>query len=177
MFSSQNKQVKSKFHSARSCIQMRSNVPSTGAGGTVVPTNMSLKVEQTANFRKPANSLKTKEKLPTRTKAAGPVLASSSRAKTATLARNSPNFMLTSRGARPSPSKVFDYDLSKVEQRYFCQFRNPMKSVPQDELQLLHSGQRATYLETRYERTPDNKYNYPEATSWRYGWFHRKTPF
>lgn len=177
MFSSQNKQVTSKFQSARSCIQMRSNAPTTGAGGAVVPRNLTLRVEQTAEFRKLASSVKIKQKLPPRTKAAEPVLASSSRAKPATLGRNSPHFLLTSRRARPSSSKVFDYDLSQVEQRYFCQLRNPMKSVPQDELQLLHNGQRATYLETRYERTPDKKYNYPEATSWRYGWFHRKTPF
>ncbi|XP_017958950.1 uncharacterized protein LOC108653147 [Drosophila navojoa] len=74
---------------------------------------------------------------------------------------------------RPSSSKIFDYDLSKQEARFFGQFRTPMKSVPADELQLLRSGNRSSYLETRYGHTPDVKYNYPEATSWRYGWFHQ----
>ncbi|EDW73857.1 uncharacterized protein Dwil_GK19344 [Drosophila willistoni] len=79
---------------------------------------------------------------------------------------------------RPSSSAIFDYDLSQVEQNNFrhCQCRDPpMKSVPHDELQLLRSGQRTTYLEQRYDRTPDVRYNYPQATSWRYGWFHRQT--
>lgn len=74
---------------------------------------------------------------------------------------------------RPSSSKIFDYDLSKEEARFFGQYRTPMKSVPADELQLLRSGNRSSYLETRYGHTPDVKYNYPEATSWRYGWFHQ----
>ncbi|XP_017868259.1 PREDICTED: uncharacterized protein LOC108617101 [Drosophila arizonae] len=74
---------------------------------------------------------------------------------------------------RPSSSKIFDYDLSKQEARFYGQFRTPMKSVPADELQLLRSGNRSSYLETRYGHTPDVKYNYPEATSWRYGWFHQ----
>ncbi|KAH8269511.1 hypothetical protein KR018_004435 [Drosophila ironensis] len=84
-----------------------------------------------------------------------------------------------SRVYRPSTSGVFDYDLSREEKHGFghCAVV-PMKSVPATELQLLHSGQRSTYLERRYERSPDDKYNYPEATSWRYGWFHRESnPF
>ncbi|KAH8232891.1 hypothetical protein KR026_001546 [Drosophila bipectinata] len=88
-------------------------------------------------------------------------------------------YAVTSRIYRPSTSGVFDYDLSQVEKRGFghCSV-DPMKSVPATELQLLHSGQRSTYLERRYERSPDDKYNYPEATSWRYGWFHRQSdPF
>ncbi|KAH8339909.1 hypothetical protein KR067_001935 [Drosophila pandora] len=88
-------------------------------------------------------------------------------------------YAVTSRIYRPSTSGVFDYDLSPVEKRGFghCPV-DPMKSVPATELQLLQSGQRSSYLERRYERSPDDKYNYPEATSWRYGWFHRQSdPF
>ncbi|EDW60677.2 uncharacterized protein [Drosophila virilis] len=101
-------------------------------------------------------------------------VSSRMRAEAATLPRNSQSFPLSKRVFRPSASKIFDYDLSKEEKRYFGQYHNPMKSVPAEELQLLKTGQRTTYLETRYAHTPDAKYNYPEATSWRYGWFHRK---
>ncbi|XP_064538104.1 uncharacterized protein LOC135428193 [Drosophila montana] len=101
-------------------------------------------------------------------------VSSRMRAEAATLPRNSQPFLLSKRVFRPSASKVFDYDLSKEEKHYFGQYHNPMKSVPAEELQLLKTGQRTTYLETRYGHTPDAKYNYPEATSWRYGWFHRK---
>ncbi|KAI8039876.1 hypothetical protein M5D96_007301 [Drosophila gunungcola] len=74
---------------------------------------------------------------------------------------------------------IFHYHLSHLEEYRFGQSRVfPMKSVPAAELQLLRNGQRISYLERRYERSPDDKYNYPEATSWRYGWFHRESdPF
>ncbi|KAH8402060.1 hypothetical protein KR009_009513, partial [Drosophila setifemur] len=85
-------------------------------------------------------------------------------------------YAVTSRIYRPSRSGIFDYDLSQVEKSGFGHCRvNPMKSVTAPELLLLHSGQRSTYLESRYEKSPDDKYNYPEATSWRYGWFHRQS--
>lgn len=182
MFVSQNKQVTSKFPSARTCIQTQSKVSPKAAEGAVSAKSMKTKVELTTESQKVVNSIKMKtkpkveDKLSTRPKASGTVSTTSCRGKAATLNRSSPHFLLTSRSSRPSSSKIFDYDLSQVEQRYFSKFHNPMKSVPQNELQLLHSGQRATYLETRYERAPDKKYNYPEATSWRYGWFHHKAP-
>ncbi|XP_022229757.2 uncharacterized protein LOC111079061 [Drosophila obscura] len=78
----------------------------------------------------------------------------------------------SSRIYRPFRSTIFDYNLSPVEQQHFGNCSDPMKSVPAAELELLRSGQRSTYLERRYEHSPDDKYNYPEATSWRYGWFH-----
>nr|XP_016928230.1 uncharacterized protein LOC108008835 [Drosophila suzukii] len=86
---------------------------------------------------------------------------------------------VTSRIYRPFKHGVFDYHLSPLEKTVFAQsIVYPMKSVPAVELQLLRNGQRSTYLERRYERSPDDKYNYPEATSWRYGWFHRESdPF
>ncbi|XP_017124428.1 uncharacterized protein LOC108144258 [Drosophila elegans] len=86
---------------------------------------------------------------------------------------------VTSRMYRSSGSGVFHYHLSHLEESRFGQSRVfPMKSVPAAELQLLRNGQRISYLERRYERSPDDKYNYPEATSWRYGWFHRESdPF
>lgn len=98
-------------------------------------------------------------------------ISSRMRIVAATLPRTSPP--LAKRIYRPSPSRVFDYDLSKEEAHFFGQSRKAMKSVPADELLLLKTGSRSTYLETRYAHTPDAKYNYPEATSWRYGWFHR----
>ncbi|BFG05627.1 uncharacterized protein DMAD_04320 [Drosophila madeirensis] len=81
-------------------------------------------------------------------------------------------YAVSSRIYRPSRSSIFDYNLSPVEQQHFRNCSDPMKSVPAAELELLRSGQRSTYLERRYEHSPDDKYNYPEATSWRYGWFH-----
>lgn len=53
-------------------------------------------------------------------------------------------------------------------------FKGPMKTVPANERELLKSGQRGAYLALRYEHSPDRKYNYPEATSWRIGWFHNQ---
>lgn len=182
MFVSQNKQVTSKFPSTRTCIQTKSKEMPKTPGGAVSGKNMTPKVALTTESQKVVSLDKVKPKpmpevkLSTRAKASGTVSATNCRGKAATLNRGSPHFLLTSRSSRPSSSKIFDYDLSQVEQRYFDKFHNPMKSVPQNELQLLQSGQRATYLETRYERTPDKKYNYPEATSWRYGWFHHKAP-
>ncbi|XP_030387685.1 uncharacterized protein LOC115634233 [Scaptodrosophila lebanonensis] len=84
------------------------------------------------------------------------------------------SYQRRSRSRRAAASCAFDYDLSQVEQRNFGHCHHAMKSVPDAELQLLRSGQRATYLETRYERCPELKYHYPEATSWRYGWFHNQ---
>ncbi|XP_016972388.1 uncharacterized protein LOC108039812 [Drosophila rhopaloa] len=83
---------------------------------------------------------------------------------------------VTSRIYRPAGSGVFHYHLSDLEEAGFGRsLVFPMKSVPAAELQLLRNGQRINYLERRYERSPDDKYNYPEATSWRYGWFHRES--
>ncbi|EDV57013.1 uncharacterized protein Dere_GG22972 [Drosophila erecta] len=85
-------------------------------------------------------------------------------------------YTVTSRARRSYDHGVFLYHLSQLEQTGFAKSAaDPMKSVPAAELQLLHSGQRTTYLERRYARSPDDKYNYPEATSWRYGWFHRES--
>ncbi|XP_017016885.2 uncharacterized protein [Drosophila kikkawai] len=87
------------------------------------------------------------------------------------------DFKVTKSAYKPTMSTIFSYDLSPLERNDYglCHKNpiNPMKSVSPTEVQLLQSGQRSTYLEKRYERTPDAKYNYPEATSMRYGWFHR----
>ncbi|KAH8390181.1 hypothetical protein KR200_008859 [Drosophila serrata] len=87
------------------------------------------------------------------------------------------DFKVTKSAYKPTVSTIFSYDLSPLERNDYglCHRNsmNPMKSVPPTEVQLLQSGQRSTYLEKRYELTPDVKYNYPEATSMRYGWFHR----
>lgn len=68
----------------------------------------------------------------------------------------------------------FDYDLSREEQKFTCRFQTPMKPPAEAELQLLKKGQRVEYLTQRYEHSPVAKYNYPEATSWRIGWFHNQ---
>ncbi|XP_067633185.1 serine-rich adhesin for platelets [Eurosta solidaginis] len=68
----------------------------------------------------------------------------------------------------------FAYDLSKDESKFMGTFKGPMKAVPDKERDLLKSGQRGAYLAVRYEHSPDRKYNYPQATSWRIGWFHNQ---
>ncbi|XP_011201722.1 uncharacterized protein LOC105225084 [Bactrocera dorsalis] len=77
------------------------------------------------------------------------------------------------RQAKPQ-SNDFAYDLSKDESKFMGTFKGPMKTVPDNERELLKSGQRGAYLALRYEHSPDRKYNYPEATSWRIGWFHNQ---
>ncbi|XP_050323491.1 uncharacterized protein LOC126755156 [Bactrocera neohumeralis] len=77
------------------------------------------------------------------------------------------------RQAKPQ-SNDFAYDLSKDESKFMGIFKGPMKTVPDNERELLKSGQRGAYLALRYEHSPDRKYNYPEATSWRIGWFHNQ---
>lgn len=77
----------------------------------------------------------------------------------------------TSRYRQKNNSR-FEYDLSKDEQFFNGKFSSAMKSVPNEEKQILNSGQRECYLNARYEHSPDSKYYYPEATSWRYGWLH-----
>ncbi|KAH8252960.1 hypothetical protein KR032_002814 [Drosophila birchii] len=87
------------------------------------------------------------------------------------------DFRVNKSAYKPTVSTIFSYDLSPLERNDYglCHKNsmNPMKSVPATEVQLLQSGQRSIYLEERYKLTPDVKYNYPEATSMRYGWFHR----
>uniref|UniRef100_A0A1B0FQD3 Sperm microtubule inner protein 1 C-terminal domain-containing protein n=1 Tax=Glossina morsitans morsitans TaxID=37546 RepID=A0A1B0FQD3_GLOMM len=66
----------------------------------------------------------------------------------------------------------FAYDLSRDESKFAGAYKSPMKPASEAERELLRNGQRVTYLNNRYEYAPDRKYNYPEATSWRIGWFH-----
>lgn len=90
---------------------------------------------------------------------------------------NDSDFKVTNSAYKNTMSGIFCYDLSPMERNGYGVYQEkpvkPMKLVPPTEEQLLKDGQRSTYLERRYERKPDDKYNYPEATSMRYGWFHR----
>lgn len=76
------------------------------------------------------------------------------------------------------------YSLSPDELDYVNQHRivdetKPMKEVAKDELMLLKDekikGTRLNYLLARQTHSPRDKYYYPEATSWRYGWFHESS--
>ncbi|KAH8234303.1 hypothetical protein KR038_007209 [Drosophila bunnanda] len=104
-----------------------------------------------------------------------PVILPNSRRKNYISGGN--DFRVTKSAYKPTVSTIFSYDLSPLERNDYglCHKNSmkPMKAVPPTEVQLLQSGQRSIYLEKRYELTPDAKYNYPEATSMRYGWFHR----
>lgn len=62
---------------------------------------------------------------------------------------------------RPTNSQVF-YSLSNNENYDFN--KSPMK----DNLGVIRS--KRNYLAERYSKRPSEKYNFPEATSWRYGW-------
>ncbi|XP_075166644.1 uncharacterized protein LOC142238809 [Haematobia irritans] len=68
----------------------------------------------------------------------------------------------------------FSYDLSADELRAINNFKSPMKPPSEHDQQLLKGGSRLGYLRQRYLSSPDDKYNYPEATSWRIGWLHSK---
>ncbi|XP_013116790.2 uncharacterized protein LOC106094148 [Stomoxys calcitrans] len=68
---------------------------------------------------------------------------------------------------------AFSYDLSTDELRAMNNFERAMKPTSEYEQHLLKTGSRSEYLRQRYLTSPDNKYNYPEATSWRIGWLHR----
>jgi len=199
MFNNQNIQVKTKFQNARKTDKAKTNSSKTKTLSSANPCRSTTlsSLERSPRYLKHSNvqcmGTETKSKLQLtkpepknqliqtadttrsvpRLKAKSGEICSVSRSRSkATLNRA---FVSTSRNYRPSASKIFDYHLSREEQSYFGQTRSPMKSVPVNELELLRSGQRISYLEARYERPPDNKYNYPEATSWRYGWFHSKT--
>ncbi|XP_053965054.1 uncharacterized protein LOC128867658 [Anastrepha ludens] len=92
--------------------------------------------------------------------------------------RASPFRSLITTGPRVRQSPVqandFAYDLSKEESQFMGAFKGPMKTVPDSERELLKNGQRGAYLAVRYEHSPDRKYNYPQATSWRIGWLHNQ---
>ncbi|XP_034478583.1 uncharacterized protein LOC117784851 [Drosophila innubila] len=196
MFNNQNKEVKTKFQNERNSFSAKphfskSTLPATcpvRSNRITLPRYLN---QSNAKLSEPKTTLQVAKSEPKQQLIKSPVTIRSTpklkaksvdicstarvRSGAATLNRISRPFVTSCRIFRPSSSKIFDYHLSREEQNYFDHCPKPMKSVPVDELQLLRSGQRATYLETRYERTPDDKYNYPEATSWRYGWFHRKS--
>ncbi|XP_062128097.1 uncharacterized protein LOC133840337 [Drosophila sulfurigaster albostrigata] len=199
MFKSQNKEVTTKFQNGRSSFSSQAIPPRTTSTATCkakcakITARVRLqpspnqsnakKVEPKSTQHSPKpdqqNTQKLLNKSPPSTgrnvqlNSKLGCSASNGRKGTATVNKHSRPFVSTTRVFRPSSSKIFDYDLSREEKRHFVDCRNPMKSVPNDELQLLRNGHRVTYLETRYDRSPDKRYNYPEATSWRYGWFHR----
>jgi len=64
---------------------------------------------------------------------------------------------------RPTNSQVF-YSLSNNENYDFN--KSPMK----DNLGVIRSKPKRDYLAERNSKRPSEKYNFPEATSWRYGW-------
>lgn len=84
----------------------------------------------------------------------------------------SPFKSFISRGTRHcSNTNNFAYDLSTEELKFTEKFTKPMKPLSQEERKLLQSAQSQVYLNNRYKYSPVFKYNFPEATSWRIGWF------
>lgn len=71
---------------------------------------------------------------------------------------------------RNNNSEVF-YSLAEEEKSSIQFERGAMKRVSSD-VKINLKTDRSVYLETRYCSRPQSKYNFPEATSWRYGWFH-----
>ncbi|CAD7078715.1 unnamed protein product [Hermetia illucens] len=72
---------------------------------------------------------------------------------------------------RGSSYDFASYDLAKGED-YKLDTKTAMKEVPPMQKDILKDGPRMKYLNIRWEITPDVKYYFPEATSWRYGWMH-----
>lgn len=66
-----------------------------------------------------------------------------------------------------SASEVF-YSLTKVEESSVKFDGGAMKRVSSDVR--LKLGNKSEYLKARYDQIPTSKYNFSEATSWRYGW-------
>ena len=65
---------------------------------------------------------------------------------------------------RHTNSQVF-YSISNNENYEFN--KSPMK----DNKTVTRCRSKQDYLTERYSKQPPEKYNFPEATSWRYGWF------
>lgn len=66
---------------------------------------------------------------------------------------------------RSENSEIF-YSLSENENYNFD--KSAMK-IDCNKLPVVKNKQ--NYLAERYNKKPSEKYNFPEATSWRYGWF------
>lgn len=66
-----------------------------------------------------------------------------------------------------SASEVF-YSLTKSEKSSVKFDGGAMKRVSSDVR--LKMRNKSEYLKARYDQVPTSKYNFPEATSWRYGW-------
>lgn len=84
------------------------------------------------------------------------------------------SFITQSRRRQGLNTGEFGYDLSEEEIKFNKKFAGPMKPLSQSDQELLKTGGRQTYLNSRYELSPDLKYNFPEATSWRIGWIHNE---
>ncbi|XP_016946686.1 uncharacterized protein LOC108022334 [Drosophila biarmipes] len=204
MFKSSNKPVTSKFQ----CVVMQRVAPGKSSKSSVAlvsvdnprnvakvtSTSRNLPAPEMASSKQKSHSQRAIKIAIVRPKTVGvsvrnsnssprPPTSRSTGSTRSTASSRTQQFFLHLRSSngvyRRSKHGVFDYHLSPLEETVFDQSTvYPMKSVPAVELQLLRNGQRSTYLERRYERSPDDKYNYPEATSWRYGWFHRESdPF
>lgn len=65
---------------------------------------------------------------------------------------------------RQTNSQVF-YSLANNENYEFN--KSPMKENSSTKIRI---KSKQDYLTQRYSQQPSEKYNFPEATSWRYGW-------
>lgn len=65
---------------------------------------------------------------------------------------------------RQSNSQIF-YSLSNNENYEFN--KSPMK---ENSATIIKAKSKRDYLTQQYNKKPSEKYNFPEATSWRYGW-------
>lgn len=71
---------------------------------------------------------------------------------------------------RMTPNSDIFYSLTDIEQRAIKFDGRAMKPVSSEILTELKTDRNA-YLEKRYSSQPAARYNYPVATSFRYGWF------
>lgn len=68
--------------------------------------------------------------------------------------------------ANPSRLEIF-YSMSPEEEG--LRFNAGAMKQVSSQVKIKNTNERSVYLETRYKETPPSKYNFPEATSWRYG--------
>lgn len=76
---------------------------------------------------------------------------------------------LTKRTTKASSSEIF-YSLTPKEENLI--FNNGAMKRVTSHMKMQLKKDKSVYLETRYKAAPSSKFNFPEATSWRYGWFY-----
>lgn len=81
---------------------------------------------------------------------------------------NSYIYTRVTKKVRQTNSEIF-YSLAPTEKYSFNELA--MKRVSSNIKIKLMTNNKDNYLSERYDQRPSEKYNFPQATSWRIGWF------